>query len=95
METWNLVFALAGSFLVDKVGRRALFLTSTIGMLVGEFLLSYIEGPHFDQSILQPSRCGRSLLLSSMLATTPQLPKPLYRLCSSTLRSTIFVIPRF
>ena len=69
------MFALTGSFLVDKVGRRPLFLTSTIGMLVGGSLLLYIEGPHFEQSILQRSRCGRSLPHFSMLATTLPLPK--------------------
>ncbi|KAF7986484.1 hypothetical protein HWV62_31285 [Athelia sp. TMB] len=33
LQIWNLAFALTGTFLVDKVGRRPLFLISTVGML--------------------------------------------------------------
>ncbi|KZP23825.1 general substrate transporter [Athelia psychrophila] len=33
LQIWNLIFAMTGTFLVDKVGRRPLFLISTIGML--------------------------------------------------------------
>ncbi|KII87896.1 hypothetical protein PLICRDRAFT_650702 [Plicaturopsis crispa FD-325 SS-3] len=34
LQIWNLFWALFASSLVDKVGRRALFLTSTVGMLI-------------------------------------------------------------
>ncbi|KZP23824.1 general substrate transporter [Athelia psychrophila] len=33
LQVWNLAFAMTGALLVDKVGRRPLFLISTIGML--------------------------------------------------------------
>lgn len=34
LQIWNLIWALLASFLVDRVGRRVLFLTSGVGMLI-------------------------------------------------------------
>ncbi|KIJ36377.1 hypothetical protein M422DRAFT_782283 [Sphaerobolus stellatus SS14] len=34
LQIWNFIFALAGAFLCDRVGRRKLFIGSCIGMLV-------------------------------------------------------------
>ncbi|PFH49901.1 hypothetical protein AMATHDRAFT_86125 [Amanita thiersii Skay4041] len=34
LQIWNLCWALLASFLVDKIGRRVLFLTSAVGMLI-------------------------------------------------------------
>ena len=34
LQIWNLAVAITASFLVDKLGRRVLFLSSCIGMLV-------------------------------------------------------------
>jgi len=34
LQIWNLLWALAASFMVDRIGRRVLFMTSTIGMII-------------------------------------------------------------
>ncbi|KAF9493456.1 general substrate transporter [Pleurotus eryngii] len=34
LQIWNLAWALLASFLVDRIGRRVLFLTSAVGMLI-------------------------------------------------------------
>lgn len=34
LQIWNLIWALLASFLVDRIGRRILFLTSAVGMLI-------------------------------------------------------------
>jgi MFS family permease len=34
LQIWNLAWALAASSMVDKIGRRILFITSTIGMII-------------------------------------------------------------
>lgn len=37
-QIWNLAAALTGALLVDRLGRRALFMTSNAGMLMGQCL---------------------------------------------------------
>ncbi|KXN89357.1 Lactose permease [Leucoagaricus sp. SymC.cos] len=34
LQIWNLIWALCASFLVDRIGRRILFMTSVVGMLI-------------------------------------------------------------
>ncbi|KAF7984251.1 hypothetical protein HWV62_16082 [Athelia sp. TMB] len=34
LQVWNLLCAMAGAFLVDRVGRRPLFIVSTVGMFI-------------------------------------------------------------
>jgi MFS family permease len=36
LQVWNLVAAMTGAMLIDKLGRRTLFIISNIGMLFGE-----------------------------------------------------------
>ena len=35
LQVWNLVAAMSGALLVDKLGRRTLFIISNVGMLIG------------------------------------------------------------
>ena len=44
LQIWNLILAVGAAFMVDKVGRRALFLTSCVGMLVGYICISGLSG---------------------------------------------------
>jgi MFS family permease len=37
LQIWNLIMAVSASLLVDKVGRRPLFLISNAGMLLSAF----------------------------------------------------------
>ncbi|KAL4937117.1 hypothetical protein BDV06DRAFT_232793 [Aspergillus oleicola] len=43
LQIWNLIWALTGSFCVDLVGRRALFLGSCAGMLVSYILVTALS----------------------------------------------------
>lgn len=43
LQVWNLLCALAGAFNVDRVGRRALFLAATAGMLVAYVLITALS----------------------------------------------------
>jgi hypothetical protein len=49
LQVWNLCWALLASSLVDKAGRRLLFLTSSIGMLVF-FVLQTVSSATFAQT---------------------------------------------
>lgn len=40
----NLIFAVGAAFSVDRLGRRFLFLTSSIGMLVSYIIISALSG---------------------------------------------------
>ncbi|KAG8741103.1 hypothetical protein FRC10_003316 [Ceratobasidium sp. 414] len=44
LAVWNFAFAVAASMVVDKYGRRKLFLTSNIGMFVGFAILTICAG---------------------------------------------------
>lgn len=35
LQVWNFVAAMSGALLVDKLGRRTLFIISNVGMLIG------------------------------------------------------------
>ena len=37
-QIWNLLAALTGALLINKVGRRTLFLVSNVGMLTCQYL---------------------------------------------------------
>ncbi|KAF8600485.1 general substrate transporter [Ceratobasidium sp. AG-I] len=58
---WNFVIAVASSMLVDKIGRRKLFLGSTAGMLVGFGMLTTFAG--IFQNTGKP-RAGHGVLAS-------------------------------
>ncbi|KAI0078841.1 general substrate transporter [Panus rudis PR-1116 ss-1] len=40
LQVWNLIAAMTGALLVDKLGRRTLFIISNAGMLIGTFAAS-------------------------------------------------------
>jgi predicted MFS family arabinose efflux permease len=40
LQIWNLLFSLAGAFLADRIGRRALWLTSFLGMILANIPLT-------------------------------------------------------
>jgi sugar transport protein len=40
-KTWNLLAAVTGAFLINKVGRRTLFIVSSAGMLACQYLWSF------------------------------------------------------
>lgn len=40
LQIWNLIFAVGAAAFVDRLGRRPLFLISSIGMLVSFILIS-------------------------------------------------------
>ena len=40
LQIWNLVAAMSGAFLVDRLGRRTLFIISNVGMLCGAAFVS-------------------------------------------------------
>lgn len=40
-QIWNLLAAVTGALLIDKVGRRALFILSSAGMLTCQYLQSF------------------------------------------------------
>ena len=42
LQCWNLACAMTGAFLVDLVGRRPLFITSTAGMFIGRHTHTFI-----------------------------------------------------
>ena len=44
LQVWNLILAVSGTLTVDFFGRRRLFLTSCIGMLVSYVLISALSG---------------------------------------------------
>ncbi|KAG8730586.1 hypothetical protein FRC12_020181, partial [Ceratobasidium sp. 428] len=44
IAVWNFIFAVGASMIVDKYGRRRLFLTSNIGMLIGFAVLTTCAG---------------------------------------------------
>jgi MFS family permease len=44
LQIWNLIIAVSAAFSVDRLGRRFLFLTSTIGMLISYMLISGLAG---------------------------------------------------
>ncbi|KAL3470511.1 general substrate transporter [Aspergillus californicus] len=44
LQLWNLGFAVAAAFTVDRVGRRPIFLTSCLGMLVTLILITSLSG---------------------------------------------------
>lgn len=44
MQIWNLFWAILAAFLVDKLGRRPLFLISCVGMLVSYITISGLSG---------------------------------------------------
>ncbi|EED16122.1 sugar transporter, putative [Talaromyces stipitatus ATCC 10500] len=44
LQIWNLLWSVAASFAVDRVGRRVLFLTSTITMLISYILVTGLSG---------------------------------------------------
>ncbi len=41
LKTWNLLAAVAGAFLINKVGRRTLFIVSSAGMIACQYLPSF------------------------------------------------------
>ena len=45
LQTWNLLCAYSAAFLVDRIGRRILFIFSTAGMLICEFGTLELQGP--------------------------------------------------
>lgn len=49
LQIWNLGWALFASFMVDRIGRRALFLSSGIGMTIFFTLQTALAG-HFQNS---------------------------------------------
>ncbi|RFU27298.1 hypothetical protein B7463_g9037, partial [Scytalidium lignicola] len=44
LAVWNLIFAYVGSFNADRIGRRPLWLISTVGMLVSYVILTALSG---------------------------------------------------
>lgn len=44
LQLWNLIMSVVGACLVDRAGRRALFLTSTIIMLISYILITALSG---------------------------------------------------
>lgn len=44
LQLWNLIMSVIGACLVDRAGRRALFLTSTIIMLISYVLITALSG---------------------------------------------------
>lgn len=46
IQVWNLLFAVGAAFMVDKIGRRVLFLTSCGGMLVSYIIISALAGSY-------------------------------------------------
>ena len=40
LQIWNLLAAVTGAFLIDRLGRRTLFIISNVGMLIGERYLA-------------------------------------------------------
>ncbi|KAJ5747758.1 MFS sugar transporter [Penicillium nucicola] len=44
LQLWNLIMAIAGALLVDRVGRRSLFLLSTTIMLVSYIIITGLSG---------------------------------------------------
>ncbi|KAH6997270.1 general substrate transporter [Ilyonectria destructans] len=44
LQVWNLILAVGGTLCVDRLGRRPLFLTSCVGMLVSYILISALSG---------------------------------------------------
>lgn len=44
LQVWNLILAVGGTLCVDRLGRRPLFMTSCVGMLVSYILISALSG---------------------------------------------------
>jgi len=44
LQLWNLIMSIVGACLVDRVGRRALFLASTIIMLISYIMITVLSG---------------------------------------------------
>lgn len=44
LQLWNLIMSVVGACLVDRAGRRALFLTSTIIMLISYIFITALSG---------------------------------------------------
>ncbi|KAJ5781138.1 Major facilitator superfamily domain general substrate transporter [Penicillium paradoxum] len=44
LQLWNLIMSIVGACLVDRAGRRALFLTSTVIMLISYILITALSG---------------------------------------------------
>jgi MFS family permease len=44
LQIWNLIFAVAAAFLVDRLGRRLLFLSSAAVMLVSYIIITGLSG---------------------------------------------------
>ena len=44
LQVWNLILAVGGTLCVDSLGRRTLFLTSCVGMLVSYIFISALSG---------------------------------------------------
>ena len=44
LQIWNLIFAVAAAFCVDRLGRRALFLASAGTMLVSYIVVTGLSG---------------------------------------------------
>lgn len=68
---------MTGAFLVDWVGRRPLFIMSTAGMLTGSYLCTFILIEVNLLPCFQPSACGHSQPLFSILFMTLLLEKVL------------------
>lgn len=44
LQIWNLIWAVSAAFSVDRLGRRFLFLASSVGMFVSYVLISGLSG---------------------------------------------------
>lgn len=44
LQVWNLIMSVFGACLVDRAGRRALFLTSTVIMIISYILITALSG---------------------------------------------------
>jgi MFS family permease len=83
LQLWNLILAVISANLVDRCGRRMLFMVSGVGMLVTYILITAISG-----SFANTGNSSTGLALVSDYSTTLQLIAPLltfyYRFHSST-----------
>lgn len=49
LQLWNFIWAAGASFNVDRLGRRALFLWSTIGMLISYIIITGLSAAYSEQ----------------------------------------------
>ncbi|KAG6838178.1 hypothetical protein C0991_001319, partial [Blastosporella zonata] len=63
LQIWNMGWALLAAALVDKIGRRVLFLTSTVGMIIFYTLQTAMSGVFQNSAVTVVAADGTSSIV--------------------------------